>query len=151
MFRPIPLNLPTFPLKLTRKANIVFVFDILRKKNLVLTPEEWVRQHWIHYLHQHKKYPKTLMKSEGGLQLNELQRRSDLIVYNKSGAKVLLAEFKAPSVKITQQTFEQIANYNTIHKISLLIVSNGMEHYYCRVNFEDSSFEFIPELPNYIE
>lgn len=151
MFKPIPLNLPAYPLKLTRNQEKVFVFDILRKKNLILTPEEWVRQHWIHYLHQHKKYPKSLMKTEGGLQLNSLQKRSDLLIYNSAGTKILLAEFKAPHVKITQNTFQQIANYNSIHKIPLLLVSNGLEHHYCRIDFEKESFEFIEELPNYIE
>ncbi|MBE8720697.1 type I restriction enzyme HsdR N-terminal domain-containing protein [Sphingobacterium pedocola] len=151
MFKPIPLNLPAYPLKLTRNEEKVFVFDILRKKNLILTPEEWVRQHWIHYLHQHKKYPKSLMKIEGGLQLNSLQKRSDLLIYDNTGVKILLAEFKAPHVKITQDTFQQIANYNSIHKIPLLVVSNGLEHHYCRIDFEKGSFEFIEELPNYIE
>ncbi|GGH12919.1 type I restriction enzyme HsdR N-terminal domain-containing protein [Sphingobacterium alkalisoli] len=151
MFKPIPLNLPAYPLKLTRNQEKVLVFDVLRKKNLILTPEEWVRQHWIHYLHQHKKYPKALMKIEGGLQLNSLQKRSDLLIYNRKGNMVLLAEFKAPHVKITQNTFHQIANYNSIHKIPLLLVSNGLEHYYCKIDFEKETFEFIEELPNYIE
>ena len=149
MFKPIPLNLPPSHLKLSKIQNKVFVFDVLRKKNLILTPEEWVRQHWIHYLHTHKKYPKSLMKSEGGLILNDLQKRSDLIIYNSKGEKILLAEFKAPHVKITASTFEQISNYNSIHRIPLLLISNGLQHYYCKVNFEDGSYEFITDLPNY--
>lgn len=150
MFKPVPLNLPPAPLKLTEYQNKVYIFDVLRKKDLVLTPEEWVRQHWIHYLNIEKSYPLSLMKTEGGLLLNNLQKRSDLLIYNNKGEKILLAEFKAPSVKITTNTFEQISNYNSIHKIPLLLVSNGLEHYYCKINFELGSYDFISELPNYI-
>src|SRR5690606_47454 len=94
-------------------------------------------------------YPKPLMQIEGGLKLNTLQKRSDLLIYNNSGQKILLAEFKAPTVKITEKTFHQIANYNSVHKIPLLLISNGLEHYYCRIDFQENKFEFIPELPNY--
>lgn len=89
------------------------------------------------------------MKIEGGLKLNSLQKRSDLIVYNRSGNKILLAEFKAPTVKISENTFHQIANYNIVHKIPLLLVSNGIEHYYCRINFEEESFSFLADLPEF--
>jgi hypothetical protein len=150
MFSPVPLNLPPTSLKLSRINDKIYIFDVLRKKNLVLTPEEWVRQHWVHFLHQYKKYPKSLMKIEGGLILNDLQKRSDLIIYNNRGKKVILAEFKAPEVKINSKTFEQISSYNSKHKIPLLLVSNGLEHYFCKVNFEDNSYQFIEDLPNYI-
>ncbi len=149
MFKPIPLNLPPFSAKLTQAKDGLMIFDVLRKKNLVLTPEEWVRQHWIHYLSISKKYPKSLMKTEGGLILNTLQKRSDLLLYNNMGEKILLAEFKAPHIKITQDVFDQIARYNTVHKIPLLLVSNGLNHYYCRINFENNSYEFISDLPDY--
>lgn len=149
MFEPIPLNLPAYPSKITRQVDKLFIFDELRKKNLILTPEEWVRQHWVHYLHTHKSYPKSLMQIEGGLTLNTLRKRSDLLIYNNEGQKILLAEFKAPSVKITEKTFQQIANYNSIHKIPLLLVSNGLEHYYCKIDFELKRFDFLSELPDY--
>lgn len=149
MFEPIPLNLPAYPSKITQKLDKLFIFDELRKKDLVLTPEEWVRQHWIHYLHRYKHYPKALMQIEGGLKLNTLKKRSDLLVYNNEGEKILLAEFKAPTVKITEKVFHQIANYNSIHKIPLLLVSNGIEHHYCKIDFVESRFFFLPELPNY--
>ncbi|MFE7085818.1 type I restriction enzyme HsdR N-terminal domain-containing protein [Sphingobacterium spiritivorum] len=149
MFTPIPLNLPPFSAKLSRENDIIFIYDELRKKKLVLTPEEWVRQHWINYLHQEKKYPKSLMKTEGGLRLNTLQKRSDLLIYNNKGEKILLAEFKAPHVKITQSVFEQIANYNTVHQIPLLLVSNGLDHFYCKISFETKSYEFLKDLPDY--
>ena len=150
MFSPVPLNLPPTSLKLSRIKDKIYIFDILRKKNLVLTPEEWVRQHWVHFLHQHKKYPISLMKIEGGLILNDLRKRSDLIIYNNQGKKILLAEFKAPEVKINTKTFEQISAYNSKHKIPLLLVSNGIDHYFCKVNFEDNSYHFIEDLPIYI-
>lgn len=149
MFKPVPLNLPPASLKLTQNQNKVFVFDILRKKNLILTPEEWVRQHWVHYLHTQKKYPLSLMKIEGGLLLNDMQKRSDLVIYDNAAQKILLAEFKAPSVRITADTFEQISNYNSVHKIPLLLVSNGIEHYFCEVNFDSGTYNFISDLPIY--
>lgn len=149
MFKPVPLNLPPCTLKLTQKQDKLFIFDELRKKDLVLTPEEWVRQHWVHYLQVHKGYPKALMQIEGGLKLNSLQKRSDLLVFNNRGNKILLAEFKAPTVKITEKVFEQIANYNSVHKIPLLVVSNGITHYYCQIDFKENKFNFLPELPNY--
>ena len=151
MFSPTPLNLPPFKAKISKKNNAIYIFDELRKKDLVLTPEEWVRQHWINYLSLMKNYPKALMHIEGGLKLNNLQKRSDLLIYNSSGHKVVLAEFKAPHIKITQQVFEQIANYNTVHRIPYLLVSNGMNHYYCKIDFIKKSYEFLEDLPNYNE
>lgn len=151
MFKPTPLNLPPYALKLKRIDDKVYVFDELRKRHLLLTPEEWVRQHWVQHLNKHKRYPKALMRIEGGMTLQGLQKRTDLVIYNTEGEKILLAEFKAPGVKISQKTFEQISNYNSQHKIPLLLVSNGLEHYYCRINFENSSCDFIEDLPNYIQ
>lgn len=149
MFKPIPLNLPPAQLKLTQRLGKVYFYDILRKKHLLLTPEEWVRQHWIYFLNNYKFYPLPLMKTEAGLILNNLQKRSDLMIYNNIGEKILLAEFKAPSVKITNSTFEQISSYNIIHKIPLLLVSNGIDHYYCKVDFRSNSYKFIDDVPNY--
>lgn len=149
MFTPIPLNLPAYAAKLERSAGKLFIFDELRKKRLVLTPEEWVRQQWIQHLIQAKGYPRSLIRIEGGLRLNDMQRRSDLVVYNTHGDKILLAEFKAPAVKITQAVFVQIAHYNTVHRIPFLLVSNGLQHHYCRVDFGTGSVEFLDDLPAY--
>ncbi len=149
MFAPIPLNLPAYPAKIRQEGDKLFIFDELRRKQLVLTPEEWVRQHWIHHLINAKRYPKSLIKIEGGMTLNEMRRRSDLVVYDTRGSKILLAEFKAPSIKITQKAFEQIANYNSVHRIPFLLVSNGLQHYYCRVHFEHRSVEFLEDLPDF--
>src|SRR5690606_343501 len=149
MFKPTPLNLSPCFTKITQKLDTLFIFDELRKKHMVLTPEEWVRQHRVHDLYAPKGYPKSLMRIEGGLKLNTLRKRSDLLVFNNKGEKILLAEFKSPTVKITDNVFHQIANYNSIYKIPLLVVSNGIEHYYCKIYFEEKRFEFLTELPNY--
>ena len=147
LFEPSPLNLPVYPLKLKDEAGQRFVFDELRKKFLVLTPEEWVRQHLVHFLIREKQFPKTLIQLEGGLKYNGIQKRSDILVFNTRGEKILLAECKAPSVKITQDTFDQIARYNFVHRVPWLLVSNGLEHYCCKLNWETESYEFLPELP----
>jgi len=115
----------------------------------VLTPEEWVRQHFVQYLIQHKNYPKTLIKLEGGHKLHGMPKRSDIIVFNPSGDKILLVECKAPSVTIDQKTFDQIARYNMVHKVKLLAVTNGLQHYYCGIDFEKSNYTFLEDLPNY--
>jgi hypothetical protein len=114
---------------------------------LILTPEEWVRQHLVHFLIQEKQFPKSLIQLEGGLKYNGLQKRSDILIYNQQGEKLLLAECKAPSVKITQDVFDQIARYNFVHRVQWLLVSNGMEHYCCKLDWEKESYQFLPELP----
>lgn len=149
MFKGTPLNLPPYPFQLREENNKVYIFDELRKKYLIVTPEEWVRQHWIQFLINHKEYPKTLIQSEGGLIVNELQKRTDLVVFNNLGERILIAEFKAPKIKITQQVFDQIARYNFIHKIPLLLVSNGLTHYYCKVDFENQTYNFLEDLPTF--
>ena len=151
MQNPIPLNLPSYPFKLVREKDKLIIFDEIRKKYLVLTPEEWVRQHWIQHLISTKGFPKTLIQSEGGLKLNSLQKRTDIVVFNSLGKRVLIAELKAPSVKITQATFDQIARYNIVHKVPYLLVSNGLQHFYCQINFEDESYIFLEDLPHYKE
>ncbi|MBK0378345.1 type I restriction enzyme HsdR N-terminal domain-containing protein [Mucilaginibacter segetis] len=144
-----PLNLPPYPFKLTDDNGQLSIFDELRKKNIILTPEEWVRQHFVQYLIQEKNYPRSLIKLEGGLKLHGMAKRSDIVVHNSSGQKILLVECKAPSVSISQSTFDQAARYNMVHKVNLLVVTNGLQHYYCRINFEQESYQFIKELPLY--
>jgi len=143
------LNLPAYPIKIKEEGGKQFIFDSIRKKYLVLTPEEWVRQNFVHYLIQEKEYPASLIAIEKGLKLNELQKRADAVVYNTNGDAVVLVEFKAPKVKVTEATFEQIARYNVVFKVPYLIVSNGLNHYCCKIDFEENSFEFIKEIPPY--
>ncbi len=140
-----------YPFKLKKEGESTYIFDEIRKKFLVLTPEEWVRQHMVQYLILNKKYPKSLFRLEGGLKLNTLQKRTDIIVFNSSGEKVLIVECKAPSVKISQNTFDQIARYNMVHRVPLLIVSNGIEHYFCKIDFKEKKYSFIKDLPMYNE
>jgi len=124
-----PLNLPPYPFKLTDDKGQLTLFDELRKKNIVLTPEEWVRQHFVQFLIRQKQYPKSLIKLEGGLRLHGMAKRTDIVVFNPFGEKILLVECKAPSVAITQATFDQAARYNIVHKVTLLAVTNGLQHY----------------------
>jgi hypothetical protein len=144
-----PLNLPPYPFKIMKDNGHLFIFDEIRKKKLVLTPEEWVRQHFVQFLIHHKNYPKTLIQLEGGLTFNGMAKRSDILIFNRAGQKQLLIECKAPGVKITQAVFDQIARYNFVHRVPLLAVTNGLEHYYCRINFETNIYTFLEELPEF--
>lgn len=144
-----PLNLPPYPFKIRDDNGQLTLFDEIRKKNIVITPEEWVRQHFVQYLIRQKNYPKTLIKLEGGHKLNGMPKRSDIIIFNPEGQKILLVECKAPSVTIDQKVFDQIAHYNIVHKIALLAVTNGLKHYYCHIDFVKESYKFIEELPAY--
>jgi len=150
MFNPTPLNLPPYPFKISRKDDVVFIFDELRKKHLVLTPEEWVRQHFIQDLVTNKKFPKTLIQIEGGLVLNQLQKRSDILVYNTAGEKLMLIECKAPKVKITPSVFEQASRYNSIHQAKWIVLTNGLQHVYAKMDFDKGSFVFTPDMPDYL-
>ncbi len=146
-----PLKLPPYPFKITEDNGKLTLFDDIRKKHILLTPEEWVRQHFVQYLINQKGYPKSLIKLEGGLKLHGKARRTDIVVFNNEGERILLIECKAPSVGIDQKVFDQVARYNMVHKVALLAVSNGLQHYYCRINFESRDYIFIEELPNYGE
>ncbi len=144
-----PLALPPYPFRITESNGTLTLFDELRKKHVIITPEEWVRQHFAQYLINQKGYPKALMRLEGGLKLNGMARRTDIVVFNTIGERILMVECKAPSVPITQKVFDQIARYNMAHKVQLLAVSNGLQHYYCSVDHAESSYKFLPELPDY--
>ena len=146
-----PLALPPYPFKITDDNGRLTLFDELRKKTVVITPEEWVRQHFTQYLINHKGYPKSLIRLEGGLKVNTMARRSDIVVFNHAGQKVLLVECKAPSVPINQKVFDQAARYNMAHKVSYIAVTNGLQHYYCHIQHATDSYTFLPELPPYHE
>jgi hypothetical protein len=144
-----PLNLPPYPFKISQRNNKLFLFDELRRKEVVLTPEEWVRQHFVQYLIHQKNYPKALIRIEEGLNLHGRTQRADVVAYNNQGEKILMVECKAPSVAITQQVFNQIARYNMVNRIPLLAVTNGLQHYYCSIDFGLQQFSFITELDAY--
>ncbi|TWR29376.1 type I restriction enzyme HsdR N-terminal domain-containing protein [Mucilaginibacter pallidiroseus] len=144
-----PLNLPPYPFKITDDNGKLTLFDELRKRTIIITPEEWVRQHFVQYLIRHKNYPKSLIKLEGGLRLNGLAKRTDIVVFNSAGERILLVECKAPSVAISQATFDQAARYNMVHKVKFMAVSNGLQHYYCNIDFNKENYTFLQELPDY--
>lgn len=145
----IQLNLPAFEYKVKKQADKLYIYDTIRRKYLQLTPEEWVRQHFIHYLTGHLHYPRTLITTESGLKYNRLQRRTDIVVFDRQAAPYMIVECKAPTVSINQQVFNQIAVYNKVLQAQLLVVSNGLQHYCCRFQPEDQRWEFLPRVPSW--
>jgi hypothetical protein len=143
------LNFPTFTFRFKNSENKVAIFDEIRKKFIILTPEEWVRQHVTQYLLQEKKYPKSYINVEKLIKINDLTKRYDLVVFQPDGALFLLVECKAPEVKITQQTFDQIARYNLTLKAKYLMVTNGLNHYFCEMDFENEKYVFLEQLPDF--
>lgn len=126
-----------------------YIFDVVRKKYLLLTPEEWVRQNFIHYLNKEKKYPLGLMGVEQMVKYNSLKTRADIVMYNTEGKANIIVECKAPDVKITQDTFNQIAKYNSQLKVKHLLVTNGMNHYCCKMDYDSNRITFLEEIPSY--
>ena len=145
----IELNLPKYNFKIKETLTKLQIYDDIRKKYLVLTPEEWVRQNFVKYMVNELNYPKGLMAIEKGLKVNKLQRRTDVVVYNKAMNPMLIVECKATDVKITQETFNQIANYNIALKVPYLVVTNGLNHYISKIDFKDKSYLFIDEIPKF--
>jgi len=143
------LNLPTYNFKLKNSQNKTLIFDKLRKKYVVLTPEEWVRQHFVHFLIDQKKYPETLIAIEKQLTINNLKKRTDILIFNSDGKPEVVIECKAPSIKISQKTFDQIARYNLQLKADFLIVTNGLTHFYCKMDFKNKTYIFLKNLPDY--
>ena len=143
------LNLPTYEAKIRKNSNGLEIFDPLRRKYIALTPEEWVRQHFVNYLINYKNYPASLMANEAGIKLNSLTRRCDTVVYNNQLEPLMIIEYKESKVQITQNVFDQVVRYNTVLKVPYIVVSNGISHYCCRMNFEDQSFEYLTDIPEY--
>lgn len=147
----IKLNLPEFSFQIKKTEKGVFIFDTLRKKWIVLTPEEWVRQNFIRYLIEIKDYPLSLLAIESGLKYNNLKKRSDIIVYDRKGKIWMIVECKKPDVKISQGVFNQIAVYNASNKTKAkyLAVTNGLNHYCCEYEEDNNKYIFIKDLPNF--
>lgn len=143
------LNFPKFSFRFKNSENKVSIFDIVRKKFVILQPEEWVRQNCVHYLTDSKKFPKSLINVEKELIINGLKKRYDIVVYNSDGSIHLLVECKSPSIVINQETFDQIARYNLELKASYLMVTNGLNHYYCQMDFKNSRYNFLKDIPQY--
>ena len=143
------LNLPDYKFKLKSNENKTLIFDNLRKKYIVLTPEEWVRQHFVQFLIEEKNYPPSLIAIEKQVLVNNLKKRSDILVFNKEGNPDIIVECKAPKIKITQTTFDQIARYNSTLNANFLVVTNGLNHFYCKMDFENETYVFLKEIPDY--
>lgn len=143
----LKLNFPPYQFRFKNSENKYAIFDEIRKKFIILTPEEWVRQHVVHHLIYDKKYPKSWINVEKLIKLNDLTKRYDVVVFNPDGSIFLLVECKAPEVTITQQTFDQIARYNLALKAKYLMVTNGLEHYFCQMDYENEKYQFLRDLP----
>lgn len=143
------LNFPQFSFRFKSNENKVSIFDEIRKKFILLQPEEWVRQHCIQYLIQEKNYPKSLINVEKELKVNDLSKRYDIVVYNPDGSIHLIVECKSYDVSISQSTFDQIAQYNMTLNASYLMVTNGINHYYCVMDQEHKRYNFLRALPSY--
>lgn len=143
------LNFPVYSFRFKNSENKVSIFDEIRKKFILLTPEEWVRQHVVQFLLQDKKYPKSYINVEKLIKINNLSKRYDGVVFQPNGEIFLLIECKAPEVPISQQTFDQIARYNLVMKAKYLMVTNGLNHYFCQMDFENEKYVFLKELPEY--
>lgn len=145
----LALNLPPYTPKIRKADNKVYIWDFIRKKYVILTPEEWVRQNFVNYLVSEKKYPASLISNEIQIFLNNRSKRCDTVIYKNNLQPLIIVEYKAPDVQITQQVFDQIARYNIVLRVNYLIVSNGIKHFCCKINYETNSYVFLAEIPEY--
>ena len=143
------INLPPYEIKWREHNGHRQIFDFLRRKYVALTPEEWVRQHFVHFLIEQKGYPKGLLANEVELRVGEKKLRCDSLLYDKAMQPQMIIEYKAPEVEITQQVFDQISVYNRLLHVDYLVISNGLQHFCCRMDYEKHSWEFLPEIPSY--
>jgi hypothetical protein len=144
-----PLNLPAINIRIEERNGKRMVFDILRKKYIVLTPEEWVRQHFVHLLINHYQYPKSLIKVESGLSYNDMKKRSDIVVYNREGEIFMLIECKAASVTLRQSVLDQVTCYNATLKAQYIVVTNGLRHLCCFICRDTNSYTYLSDLPQF--
>ena len=145
----LPLNLPKFSVKVTEKAGKPSIWDPVRRKFVALTPEEWVRQHFVNYLVTEKNYPQELLANEVAVKLNGTSKRCDTVAYNRFLAPLMIIEYKAPSINITQKVFDQITVYNMLLHVDYLIVTNGLQHYCCKMDYASKKYLFLTEIPDY--
>ena len=147
----LPLNLPSYPAKIIKRDGKNVIFDPLRQKYVALTPEEWVRQHFVHFLTDFKGFPKGLLANEIQLDLNGTKKRCDTVLFNRDLSARMIVEYKAPNIEITQAVFDQITRYNMVLKVEYLIVSNGIRHYCCKIDYNTMKYTFLPDIPAYTE
>lgn len=144
------LNFPDYSFRFKNSENKTAVFDEIRKKFVILTPEEWVRLHTVQFLMKVKQFPKSHINVEKQLKLGKMTKRYDVVVYKPNGEIQLIVECKAPSIRISQNTFDQIARYNMSLNATHLMVTNGLEHYYCKLDYAEEKYHFLQELPEYV-
>jgi type I site-specific restriction endonuclease len=145
------LNLPCFSFRIKEHGGKKLIFDGFRRRWVMLTPEEWVRQNFVRYLTEVKHFPASLVAIERSLRINQHDFRTDIVLFSRSGAPMVVVECKAPEVKISQQVFDQIARYNLEIRVNYLIVTNGLNHYCCRFDRDELTYTFLPEIPDYKE
>jgi len=143
------LNLPEYSLKIRNRGGKNFIFDSFRKKEILLTPEEWVRQNFLQYMVREKDFPASLISVEMSFRLNKLVKRGDIVAFGRDGTPLLLVECKASSINISQSTFDQIARYNMSLKVEYLIVTNGLQHFCCKMDFENKTYDFLESIPSF--
>ena len=146
-----PLNLPTYSFKIKSEDNRKYIFDEVRRKYILLTPEEWVRQNFIKYLVSEKNYPQQLISIEMEFKIRKLAKRCDIVVFNKSGKPGLIVECKSPSVAIGQDAFDQVSLYNRYLNVDFLVITNGLKHYCCKYDRQEGKFSFTVDIPEYID
>jgi hypothetical protein len=145
------LNLPSFDFKIIKQENELFIFDRIRKKYMLLTREEWVRQNFMEYLIHELNYSPNLMRVEMNLMVNNMPRRCDIVVYNNKGEPKLIVECKAPEIRLNNKVFEQIAGYNIKLRVDFLVITNGMKHYCCKMDYHFDSYNFLQGIPHFHE
>ena len=143
------LNLPSYPYKLKKVDDKIYIYDSLRRKYILLTPEEWVRQHFVHFLINHHQYPKSMIRLESSLKYNNLLKRTDIQIFGRDGNLLMIVECKAPYIELNQSVFEQAAQYNKTLKAKFLTITNGMKFYTCKTDWEKLEVEFLPDLPTF--
>ncbi len=143
------LNLPEYEFNIKREHGGLVIYDELRCRFVALTPEEWVRQHFVHWLIAERGFRAGLMANEMSIIQNGIKRRCDTVVADRTGEPLVIIEYKAPTVTVNQKTFDQIVRYNMVLRARYLIVSNGLVHYCCRINYDEDSYEFLPDIPHY--
>ena len=141
--------MPPYATKMMVRDGKNVIWDIIRRKYVALTPEEWVRQHFVHFLIEHKGYPVSLLANEVALTLNGTSRRCDTVLYDRTLSPRMIIEYKAPHIPITQKVFDQICRYNLVFHVDYLIVTNGLSHYCCRMNYADNTYQFLSDVPQY--
>ena len=143
------LHLPPYNISIRKHGNRDQIFDILRRKFVALTPEEWVRQHFVHYLTEHKGYPMMLLANEVQLKVGDKTVRADSVLYDNHLQPRMIIEYKAPTIKLAQKVFDQISVYNLLLHVDYLIVSNGLQTYCCKMDYDNQKYLFLTDIPDY--